>query len=389
MNTWLTLDTLIPWALFYIPLAIALGSCVYHLAIVIAALRFHREPEPATDYQPPVSVLKPIRGIEPDFYATLRTYFQQDYSDFEIIFGLGDDLDPAHWTIRQLQKEFPAIPLKVLLIPDLADANPKTNKLERMMEEAGHEILVISDADIRVTENYLREVVRPLADDRVGLVSCLYRGVPSPSLSSVLEALNMSTDFAGQVLLGRWLGGMRFGLGATLATRKKQIREIGGFRPWVRYLADDFICGRKISEAGYRVHLSHTVVETLLPRRTLAESLQQQLRWARTIRSCSPAGYVGLLVAFGVPIAFIPVLCRPESVAALSVLAGVLVLRTLAAWTTGRLICRDPLVNQKLWLLPLRDLLALVVWILSFFSRNVVWRNRRFRIEAGGRIRST
>ena len=372
--------------LYYLPLAIAVGACAYHLAVIIAAFRFRSETEPAAEFAPPVSILKPLRGIEPNFHATLSNFFRQQYPQFEIIFGLSDPNDPARWTIAQLQRDFPAVPVKIVVAPVASGTNPKMGKLQRMLEEASHEVLVISDADIAVGPEYLHNVVRPLADARVGMVTCLYRGIPQAGLRSVLEALGMSAEFAGQVLLGRALTGMRFGLGATMATRKQQIAEIGGLAPWSDYLADDYILGDRIAAAGYRIHLSHSPVETLLPHRTWGEFLHQQLRWARTIRACSPQGYPGLLFAYGAPLALLPAVYHPTHLA-IAVLAGALLLRFIAAWVAGGLVCKDRLVTRYFWLIPVRDTLALVVWLLSFAGRSIIWRGARFRLESSGKIR--
>ncbi|HWP85303.1 MAG TPA: glycosyltransferase, partial [Terriglobia bacterium] len=209
--------------LYYLPLAFAAGACLYHGAVAAAALRFRSEREPVSPYTPPVSVLKPLRGIEPHFYQTLAGFFRQQYPHYEIVFGLSDENDPARWTIAQLQRDFPAVPVKLVVVPQSEAANPKLGKLQRMIEAARHETFVISDADIAVAPDYLREVVRPLAEQRVGMVTCLYRGVPSRGVRSVLEALGMSAEFAGQVLLGRALNGMTFGLGSTMATRKQPV----------------------------------------------------------------------------------------------------------------------------------------------------------------------
>ena len=373
--------------LFWLPVAVAAGTVLYHLAVTLAALRFHREKEPAADYTPPVSILKPLRGIEPEFYETLSTFFRQQYPNFEIVFGLADPKDPANWTIAQLRLDFPQVPVKIVIVPEGSGTNPKINKLQRMVEEAAHQVLVISDADISVGPNYLRDVVRPLAEEKVGMVTCLYRGIPSGGLRSILEALGMSGEFAGQVLLGRAVGGMSFGLGATMATRKKQIAAIGGLAPWADYLADDYILGNRIAAAGYRVHLSHCVVETLLPHRTLTELFHQQLRWARTIRACSPRGYPGLLFAYGAPLALVPALYHPTTLA-LAVLDCALIMRWLAAWAAGVLVCKDRLVRNYFWLIPLRDLAALVIWLISFAGNEIVWRQSRFRLEPDGRIKA-
>lgn len=375
---------------FDLPLLLAWASCLYHLGVAVAALQFRRKRESPSDFAPAVSILKPLQGIEQNFYASLSSYFRQEYPNFEIVFGVSDSKDPALWTLRQLQRDFPQVPVKVVFVSHSRRANPKMNKLQRMIEEASHEVVVISDADIRVEPDYLRNVLGPLADERVGLVTCLYRGVPPGqrfSVLAVLEALGSSADFAGQVLLAQALGEVRFALGATIATRKRQIAEIGGFARWADYLADDYILGNRIAAAGYRVHLSHTVVETALPRRTVSGMFQQQLRWARTIRFASPRGYPGLLLTFGVPLAILAWSVHPASTLALIALGLVLISRWLAAWVAGKVVCRDPLIGKFFWLLPLRDTLALGIWFASFWGSRVVWREARFRIEGGGRIR--
>ncbi|MBI4461046.1 MAG: bacteriohopanetetrol glucosamine biosynthesis glycosyltransferase HpnI [Acidobacteria bacterium] len=372
---------------FYVPLVIAAGSGLYYAAVTLAAVLFHLRREKGAGYAAPVSILKPVRGIEQNFYACLASHFRQDYPAFEMIFGLSDPQDPARWTIEQLRRDFPQVPVKIVVVSESCGANPKMSKLQRMLEEASHEVIVINDADIRVPPDYLHKSVQPLADEQVGLVTCLYRGIPVRRLSSILEALGIGGDFAGQVVLARLIGGFEFGLGATLATRQKQIAEIGGLAQWADYLADDYVLANQIAKAGYRIHLSHTVVETMLPHRSLSEMLQQQLRWARTVRTASPRGYPGLVLTFGIPFALAALLFQPASTVVQMMLAAVLLLRWLSSWASGVVVCRDPVVRKWFWLLPLRDLLAFGVWIASFCGSTVVWRDARYRLEAGGRIR--
>lgn len=369
----------------YFPLVIAGGSCGYFLGVIVASLRFRREADPSPDFTPPVSVLKPCAGIEPHFYETLRSHFVQNYPQFELIFCLRDESDAALWTIQMLQKEFPAVSSRVIFTPDLPDTNSKTVKLRALADAAQFDVLVISDGDIRVPADYLRRVVAPLRNEQVGLVTCLYRGLPARGLNSLLEALSMSGDFVGQVLLGRMASGMRFGLGATLATRKKQLAAIGGLTPWLAYLADDFILGNKIAGAGYKVHLSRLMVETQLPARGWAASFRQQLRWARTIRACSPGGYPGLIFAYGLPIALLG-FCSFTTGWPLMLLLATLVLRLLAGIISGWAVAGDPLVSRFFWLLPVRDLWALLIWIYSFCGNRIVWRNQAYRLSAGGKL---
>ena len=375
--------------LYHFPLLLAAVSALYYLTVFVASLKFRSEKEPSGDFAPPVSLLKPVRGIDRDFHACLASHCRQDYPRFEILFGLSDPAgrDPAQGTIAQLQRDFPNVPIKLVMVPESRGANPKMNSLQRMLQEAAHDVVVINDADIRVEPDYLRNVVRPLADQRVGLVTCLYRGVPVRTLASVFEALGIGGDFAGQVLLARWVEGVKFALGATMATRKKQIAEIGGLARWADYLADDYILGNRIAAAGYRIHVSHTVVETMLPRRSFPEWLRQQVRWARTVRFSRPRGYPGLVLAFGVVFATLALAVQPRSVLAQVILAITLATRLLAAWASGVLVCRDATITKYFWLLPVRDLIGLGIWITSFLGTKVVWREARFKIEAGGKIR--
>ena len=395
------------YSLFHLALGLAGLSCLYYLAVLIASLKFFVHKDANTDFAPPVSILKPVRGVEEDFYANLASHCRQEYPCFEIIFGIGDSArrdpatdapnisasvrDPALWTIAQLQRDFPNVSIKTVMVSESGTAHPlginrKLHSLQRMLEAAAHETVVIDDADIGVTPDYLRKLVQPLADERVGLVTCLYRGLPAGTLASVLEALGISGDFAGQVLLARWLEGIKFALGATMATRKKQIAEIGGLARWSDYLADDYVLGNRIAAAGYSIHLSHLVVETHLSHRSFSDVFRQQLRWARTIRFARPLGYLGLLLTFGVPFALVAVIVRPKFALGEEALAVTLAARLLAAWACGALVCRDKIIRKFFWLLPLRDLMAFGVWIASFLGSQVVWRGERFKLEPGGKI---
>ncbi len=373
--------------LFRLPAALAAVSALYYLAVLFAALKFRFEKEPSAGYAPPVSLLKPVRGVDQSLYESLASHCRQDYPSFEIIFGFSDPKDPAQRIISQLQRDFPNVPIKVIVVPEIRSTNPKMNSLQTMLREASHDVVVINDADIRVQPDYLRKVVGPLSDARVGLVTCLYRGVPARKLISVFEALGISGEFAGQVLLARWLEGVKFALGATICTRKKQLAEIGGLARWADYLADDYILGNRIAAAGYRIHLSHTVVETLLPVRSWSDWFRQQVRWARTVRFSRPRGYPGLLLTFGVVFAALALIAQPHSVLAQGILTLTLAVRLLAAWASGVLVCGDSTIPKFFWLLPFRDLIGFGIWIASFLGSNVVWREERFKIEAGGKIR--
>jgi ceramide glucosyltransferase len=382
----MTIAAAVSSSLFYLSLAFIAASCGYYVAVMIASMKFRSESEPTYDYSPPVTLLKPLHGVEVDLYECLASHCRQDYPQFEIVFGVGDASDPALSVVEKLRREFTQIPMQVLVVTESKHANPKMNNLEQMLKRASHEVVVINDADIHIAPDYLRKVVRPLADDKVGMVTCLYRGTSARGLGAILEAIGITAEFAGQVLLGRWVEGIHFALGATMATRKKQIAEIGGIGKWADYLADDYIVGNRIAAAGYRIHLSHEIVETTITQRTVFSLLHQQIRWARTVRISRPRGYPGLLLAYGVIIAALAWCAYPSSTAMTIALVSMLTVRMLATFISGIGVCRDPLIRQYFWMIPLRDLLGFSVWIASFFGNTVNWRGSRFRVERGGRI---
>jgi ceramide glucosyltransferase len=294
--------------------------------------------------------------------------------------------------IERLKLEFPRRAIRLMICARNLGANIKVSNLAQMLFEAKHEIILVNDSDIRVQPDYLRRVTAPLGDPQVGLVTCLYRGVPGRTLGSRLEALGISTDFSAGVLAARQLeGGIRFGLGSTLAFRRRDLDAIGGFEAFVDYLADDYEIGRRIAERGLEVRLSDVVVETFLPAYTLREFIDHQLRWARTIRDSRRWGYLGLVLTFGIPWALLALVLSLSLgrgvLAAWLLLVGVSSLRVAVALLVGWSVLRDRQLLPLLPLLPLRDLVALLVWIASLAGHTVVWRGESFRLKNGRLVR--
>src|SRR5580704_18787276 len=283
------------------------SSSLYYLLCLWSAAKFLRkraagedEPGGGTRGLPPVSILKPLRGADPEIYESFRSHCLQDYPEYEIIFGVSDPNDPAIESVKALQQEFPDRRIQLLASPKILGANIKVSNLAQMLGEARYDNLIVNDSDIRVEPDYLRRVTAPLADPRVGMVTCLYRGVAGATLGSRLEALGISTDFCAGVLAARQLeGGMRFGLGSTLAFRRAELEKIGGFISFADYLADDYELGKRIASLGLKVELSEVVVETYLPSYRLREFFAHQLRWARGVRDARMGGYLGLIFTFG------------------------------------------------------------------------------------------
>ena len=333
---------------------------------------------------PPVSILKPLKGTDPEMYESLRSHCLQDYGEYEIIFGVSDPGDPAVDLVERLQQEFPSRTIRLVLCKKNLGANTKVSNLAQMLIEAKYEHILVNDGDIRIEPDYLRNVIAPLADSQVGLVTCLYRGVPARTLGSRLESLGISTDFSAGVLAARQLeGSIRFGLGSTLVFRRRELAAIGGFEAFVDYLADDYEIGRRIAQQGLKVMLSEVVVETYLPSYTLREFVDHQLRWGRTVRDSRRWGYLGLVVTFGLPWALVALLLSRGALSTWGLLAIAMGLRYAVALVVGCSVLRDPNVIPLLPLLPARDSIALLLWIASLAGKTVVWRGDSFRLEGG------
>ncbi len=342
---------------------------------------------------PPVSILKPLKGVDPEIWESFCTHCEQEYSQFQLIFGVSDPGDPAIEVVRKLQAKYPNCTIDLIVCDRVLGANIKVSNLVQMLPAARHELLLVNDSDIRVPADYLRKVIAPLADASVGLVTCLYRTVAGPTLGSRLEALGISTDFVPGVLSARFLEkGLHFGLGSTLAFRRRDLEAIGGFEALLDYLADDYELGRRIAATGKRIELSAAIVTTFLPAYTLRQFFRHQLRWSRTIRDARRWGYAGLLFTFGLPWALLALL------AAHGAWAWVLFALTLAArlgvgfgaaWVVlhDRQIFRSELL-RNIFLLPLRDLIAPLVWVASFVGNRIHWRGDSFVLKDGKLIRT-
>ncbi len=278
------------------------GLCLY------GGIVFHRQQrEAGKDVLPtrpvlPFSILKPLKGADPEIYENLRSHCRQEYPEFEIIFGVSDPGDAAVEVVKRLQAEFPRRVIRLVVCDQVLGPNRKVSNLAQMLPAARYETILVSDSDIRVPPGYLHQIAGPVRDPNIGLVTCLYRGVPAPTLWSRLESLGISTDFAAGVLAARQLeGGVRFGLGSTLAFRRSSLEAAGGFEALTGYLADDYQIGKRIADRGLRVELSAVVVETFLAPYSWHAFFQHQVRCGRAVRDSRPSGYLGLILTFGFP----------------------------------------------------------------------------------------
>ena len=370
------------------------SSSIYYLLCLWAAVQFLLERKAAhearsvdgnsTPFLPPVSILKPLKGVDPEIYQSFRSHCLQDYPEYEIIFGVSDPNDPAVVSVKQLQAEFPDRRIHLVHCPKILGSSVKVSNLAQMLAHARYDHLIVNDSDIRVEAGYLRGVVAPLADSRVGLVTCLYRGVAAATLGSRLEQLGISTDFCPGVLVARQVeSGIRFGLGSTLVFRRVELERIGGFLSFVDYLADDYELGKRIAGLGLAVELSDVVVETYLPAYTMREFFSHQLRWARGVRDARTSGYLGLLFTFGMMWGLLAVIASRGAMSAWVALGITLALRFAVAMVVAGSVLEDRKGLKVFWLLPLRDLAAVAIWVASLSGHTVMWRGDRFRLKAG------
>ena len=344
---------------------------------------------PLPDSQlPPLSILKPLKGVDPEIWESFCSHCEQEYPEFQIqiqmIFGVSDPADPAIEVVRKLQSKYPNREIELIVCDRVLGPNIKVSNLVQMLPAARHELLLVNDSDIRVPPDYLRKVITPLADASVGLVTCLYRAVASPTLGSRLEALGISTDFVPGVLSARFLEkGLHFGLGSTLAFRRRDLQAIGGFEALLDYLADDYELGRRIAATGKRVELSATTVTTFLPAYTLRQFFRHQLRWSRTIRDARRWGYAGLLFTFGLPWALVTLLVAQGAAWAWALFALTFAARLAVGFAAAEVVLHDRQALSNIFLLPLRDLIAPLIWAAGFLGNRIHWRGDVFDLKDG------
>ncbi len=330
---------------------------------------------------PGISVLKPLAGAEDDLASNLRTFFEQDYPEFEILFAVRDAADPAVSVVQRLQVEFPAVPTKLILTGEPPYPNAKVWSLDHMMRAARYDLLAMSDSDTRVTPDFLATAAAEFADPQVGLATCPYRAVPGASLWTTVEAIGMNTQFLGGVLAARLLEGMKFALGPTILARKPVLAQMGGFDRLKDYLAEDFVMGKLAAELGHRVVLSAYVIEHHIGSAGLRQNFGHRLRWSRSTRRSRPAGYAGELFTMPLPWLLALWLVEPRWWPGA---VGLAALRVLSAWACAGWVLHDRLTLRRWYLLPIQDLLAFGFWVAGFFGNTIHWRGRSYFLKPDG-----
>lgn len=358
-------------------------ACVYYLLVIVAALRFRSTPEPPLDFTPPVSVFKPLHGLERDIYEVLAGFCRQDYPEYEVLFGVGNEEDPAVEVVRRLQQDFPRLSIRLLIADRRYGTNHKVDSLDKMHREMRYQFLAISDSDMRVGPDYLRHIMAPFRDPQVGLVTCFYRGEQGGTLPSVFEAIGTSGEFHASAMVARMLEGVKFAFGSTTATRKELVEAIGGFPVLADYQGDDYEIGNRVARLGRMVVISPYVVDTVLPADTWRSMIQHQFRWVRSAAGSRPKGHAGLIFTYGLPFALAALALAPHSGAAWTLAGTWLVLRLASAWVVGVVVLNDPVLKKYLLLVPARDLVSFGLWLASFFYKRITWKDERFRLDKG------
>ncbi len=360
------------------------GSLVYCVLIIIAAYRYHAVQPPPPGTQPPVSILRPLCGIDESLEDNLRSCFDQLYPEFEIVMAVHTPGDLAAPVAENLIREYAGrVSARLIVTGESTIPNAKSYSLNRLVREAKYDVLVMSDSDVWAEPGLLSRVAREFQNPRVGLVTCPYLAVPGKSIWSRLEAIGMNTELLGGVLVARMLEGMRFALGPTLAVRRNVLDAMGGFGYLQEFLAEDFVIGQRTAELGHEVVLSSSIIQHRIGSQGMVKNLKHRLRWARSTRRSRPAGYWGQLFTYPLPLALLLWSVWPP---AWPVVVATLLVRSAAAAATATYILKDPAMRKQWWLLPIQDILGFCVWMGGFLGDTIIWRDRKCTVLRDGRL---
>jgi ceramide glucosyltransferase len=363
----------------------ALAPLAYYVIATYCGWSYFRNsrksPQLDPECEPPISILKPVCGLDREAYKNFASFCCLDYREYEILFGVTDENDPIIPVVEDLQRAFPRQAIRLLVGAPLLGTSPKMNLLCRLVHEAKYNLLVISDSDVRVEADYLRNAAAPFQDPKVGVVTALFRSITEGDFGSDLDAVGVPSDSSASALVAERFGGMDFALGWTMATTKERLEEIGGFEGMANHHSDDFTLGNEIARNGYRIALMRKPIWMVFPKERLSQFLKHELRWSIMLRNIRPVGYLGLAMTFGLPWVLAAAVTAHSSVLAAAYLMGYFVLRLTMAWTIGVWGLGDPVVRKKIWLVPMRDAVNFFVWVAGFFFSKVQWRGKEYRVK--------
>jgi ceramide glucosyltransferase len=371
----------------YLLLAVAAIPFIYYLIALFSSWQFFRGTAPrsagTSNYTPVVSNLKPIRGLDPDAYENFASFCKQDYPEYEVLFCVGEEDDPVVPILQKLVRDFPERRIRILFGSGGRGSNDKVVKLARLVSEAQHEVVVISDSDVRVRPDYLRTVVAPLADPKVGAVTCFYVPIEDKTLTDSLQTMGMFSDFYAGILVARQLDGVKFALGPTIATTRTRLAGFGGYGAIEDRPADDLLVGRLIAEQGYEVELLSYTILTVADYGSMRDLLHKRLRWIVVMRHMRPWGHLGLLLTQGLPWSLVAIAIHPSATVAFGYLGTYLVLRFAMTWMVGIWGLKQDSLWTKMGLIPVWDALAFFIWLTSFSRNSIRWRDGEYYIRDG------
>ena len=380
--------------LIYALLAIAflgtLTSTAYLFLVIAGAVRFARRRRTlcsAPPYLAPVSLLKAVHGLEPNLEENLESFFRQDYPEFELIFCAREANDPALQVAQRLAEKYPDVRARILTSGQPPWTNAKLYSLEQMWRAAEHDLLVISDSDVHVGPDYLREIIKPFSDLKVGMTTCIYRGLPAGGFWTELEALGFSVEMTAGVVVADLLEGMKFALGPTMVVRRQCVKAVGGFGFMADYCADDYILGNRIAESGMEVVLSHYSIDHMVFHHSFLASMRHQVRWMRSTRFSRPKGHLGTVLTYAMPfgvLGFIAGLASGHPAVGWTLLCAAFLNRMIQSIAAGYVVAQDRRALWRCWLYPVRDLLSAILWLGSYLSAKIDWRGETYRLTAGG-----
>ncbi len=366
-------------------LAIAAVPFVYYLIAIFSSWRYFRQPvsEPDASFAPPVSILKPIRGLDPDARENLASFCRLDYPEFEIVFCVDPDDEAVLSVLAELTADFPQCRIRVLYGSGRVAANDKVAKLARLVNDAAHEVVVISDSDVRVRPDYLRRMTAPLRDPRVGAVTCFYVPTEVATWTDHLQSVGMMSDFYAGILVAWQLDGVKFALGPTIATTRARLNGFGGYPELENRPADDLLVGRLIAEQGFEVVLLNYSIQTVCDYESLRDLLYKRLRWIVVMRHMRPWGHLGLLLTQGLPWALAAVAIHPSASVAIGYLGGYIGLRVVMTWIIGIHGLRESRLWKQMPLIPVWDAVSFAIWLTSFGRNSIRWRGADYYIRDG------
>ncbi len=361
------------------------GICYYCYGIYAAIQFFSHKTQIDPDFHPPITILKPICGLDIETYENFASFCQQDYPEYQIVFGVRDGNDPSVQVVKKIIDDFPEVDISLVISDRTIGTNLKVSNLANAEVEAKYSLLLLADSDVRVGRHYLQRVIQPMCDSGVGVVTCLYRPFVRGWVA-ILEAVGISTEYHASVLVARSLEGMKFALGPTIAIRKSVLEAIGGFVAIADYLADDFQLGYLPTQVGYKVVLSDYIIDHAIATENLLDLIHRQTRWNCCTRVSRPWGYLGLIFTQGTVMSLLFLIATGGSIFGWAIALLTLCVRLIMAWFVGVKVLQDPVASKFLWLVPLRDFITFGIWCNGFFGSTIEWRGRRMKLTKDGKL---